>query len=72
MQSYSAHANHILPDGPFNQGSKPRNYINFKNIKRSKPFMIILLEVTPKHFYREDQDLHLINTWSFINELQMN
>jgi hypothetical protein len=34
--------------------------------------MIILLEMTPKHFYREDQDLHLINTWSFINELQMN
>jgi len=34
--------------------------------------MIILLEMTPKHFYREDQDLHLINTLSFINELLMN
>jgi hypothetical protein len=34
--------------------------------------MVILLEVTPKYFYREDQDLHLINTWSFINDLLMN
>jgi hypothetical protein len=67
MQSYSAHANHILPDGPFNQLHKVLNQgitliKKILDLKISNPFMIILLEMTPKHFYREDQDLHLINT----------